>query len=281
VPIDDCRRSGGTTQPAPGSHSGAPDGPLVRLLWTGGWDSTFRLLSLISQHRCQVQPYYVIDRARSSWPIEIERIRQIWTICQECSNFPGAALPPIVIEKADIEPDAEITRQFKRLAERTKIISPQCEWLAWFAEQHGLHDLELAVERDAMTYRILRNHVLMAADPVRRYALRPDVDGDLAMFRYFRFPLFDIIKSDMEVLAKQQGFADILELSWFCFRPFAGRWPCGMCVPCRYTIYEGLARRVGWRGRLCFYTIGPLKRALPAAVKAFLQRYLPQRSRSS
>ena len=179
-----------------------------------------------------------------------------------------------MIEKSDIEPDPKISQQFKRLAERNKI-SPQSEWLAWFAKEHGLNDLELAVERDAITHRILRHHILLETAPLRRYVLRPDAEGDLALFRYFRFPLFDVIKSDMAAIAKRQGFNNILELSWFCFRPIANRWPCGMCVPCRYTIYEGLGRRVGWRGRVCFHTLGPLARAMPAAVKAILVRHMP------
>jgi len=42
------------------------DGPVVNLLWTGGWDSTFRLLQLILDTRATIQPVYVIDTARRS-----------------------------------------------------------------------------------------------------------------------------------------------------------------------------------------------------------------------
>ena len=33
----------------------------VKLLWTGGWDSTFRLLQLLLLYEKKVQPYYIID----------------------------------------------------------------------------------------------------------------------------------------------------------------------------------------------------------------------------
>src|SRR5688572_33020809 len=36
----------------------------VALLWTGGWDSTFRLLMLLLVERRAVQSYYIVDRLR-------------------------------------------------------------------------------------------------------------------------------------------------------------------------------------------------------------------------
>ena len=38
----------------------------INLFWTGGWDSTFRLLQLIIVFRKRVQPYYIIDTTRKS-----------------------------------------------------------------------------------------------------------------------------------------------------------------------------------------------------------------------
>src|SRR5690606_13578695 len=53
-------RTGGQSEHMEQSRSPSATPP-VNLLWTGGWDSTFRLLSLVvQQHRC-VQPYYVLD----------------------------------------------------------------------------------------------------------------------------------------------------------------------------------------------------------------------------
>lgn len=34
------------------------------LLWTGGWDSTFRVLQLLLCSRDAVQPHYIIDPER-------------------------------------------------------------------------------------------------------------------------------------------------------------------------------------------------------------------------
>ena len=44
---------------------------IVNLLWTGGWDSTFRLCQLILVKRKNVQPYYIIDNKRKSLQKEL------------------------------------------------------------------------------------------------------------------------------------------------------------------------------------------------------------------
>ena len=50
-------------------------GHCVNLLWTGGWDSTFRLLSLVLIKRKPVQPFYVIDVGRVSTIREIKTMQ--------------------------------------------------------------------------------------------------------------------------------------------------------------------------------------------------------------
>ena len=49
------------------------------LLWTGGWDSTFRLLTLLLREQHEVQPYYILDSLhyRPAVPAEREAMRLI------------------------------------------------------------------------------------------------------------------------------------------------------------------------------------------------------------
>ena len=42
----------------------------VLVLWTGGWDSTFRIVEL-SRSFCSIQPIYVIDPERQSIGYEL------------------------------------------------------------------------------------------------------------------------------------------------------------------------------------------------------------------
>ena len=49
----------------------------ANLFWTGGWDSTFRLLQLVVEQGRLVQPYYIIDPNRLSLRHEIKAMSDI------------------------------------------------------------------------------------------------------------------------------------------------------------------------------------------------------------
>ena len=53
------------------------------LLWTGGWDSTYRLLELLLVHGGTVQPYYLIDTHRRSLRLELRTMRRIKSLLFE------------------------------------------------------------------------------------------------------------------------------------------------------------------------------------------------------
>jgi hypothetical protein len=69
-------------------------------------------------------------------------------------------------------------------------------------------------------------------------------DTDLRLFQQFRFPIFSCTKVEMQRVAREQGFADLMEMTWFCYSPTRRMEPCGRCNPCRYTAEEGLSRRI-------------------------------------
>lgn len=227
----------------------------VRLLWTAGWDSTFRLLSALLVHRKAVQPYYLTDPARPSTDAERRAMERIAAAL--AARFPDAAAhlrPPIISSVADLQPDAAITGPFERLRARSPL-GGQYDWLARFAEQQGLTDLELAIHQDDRAAGFLGGAVVGEpndGDPY--YRLRDDPpDPDLRLFERFRFPLFDTTKLAMQRAARAHGFADLMELTWFCHSPTAKGEPCGNCNPCRWTIDEGLGRRIPLPNRVQHY----------------------------
>ena len=74
---------------------------VIKLLWTGGWDSTYRLVEL-SRMDVTVQPIYGCDGKRDSMEIE-KRIRCITSrqigVCKDmlslrASSQTGVAIPP-------------------------------------------------------------------------------------------------------------------------------------------------------------------------------------------
>ena len=49
----------------------------INLLWTGGWDSTYRLLEILLIEKKVVQTYYLIDQTRLSHELEMKRMDEI------------------------------------------------------------------------------------------------------------------------------------------------------------------------------------------------------------
>jgi hypothetical protein len=174
---------------------------------------------------------------------------------------------PVIATVADLRPDPEITSRFERLRARSHL-GGQYDWLGRFAVQHGLTDLELAIHQDDHAAAFLHPHVVREdgdGDPFHR--LRDDPpDDDLRIFRHYRFPVFDQTKRDMQRIAGEHGFADLMELTWFCHIPTSDGLPCGRCNPCRYTMAEGLARRIPLQTRLRNHrVVQGIKRPLRAA----------------
>ena len=67
------------------------DENLVTLLWSGGWDGTFRLLQL-AENDIQIQPIYVIDAERRSNDNEIEAMHKILKRIKENKLFKAKIL---------------------------------------------------------------------------------------------------------------------------------------------------------------------------------------------
>jgi hypothetical protein len=240
----------------------------VRLLWTAGWDSTFRLLDALLVRGKAVHPYYLVDPGRPSTPNELRAMEQIAQAVARLDPRAAARLArPTVTSVADLQPDEPTTARFERLRARSHL-GGQYDWLARFAIQHGLTDLELAIHRDDKAAAFLERHVVReggGGDSYYRLRDDPD-DDDLRVFERFRFPVFDLTKRDMGRAARERGFAALMELTWFCHIPTPDGLPCGRCNPCRYTMEEGLARRIPLKTRLRNHrVVQRLKRPLRAA----------------
>jgi hypothetical protein len=224
----------------------------AHVLWTGGWDSTFRVLDLLLSRRLHVQPHYILDRARLSLPHEMRAMDAVRrALLERDPALVNLLAPTICVEMADIPENPAITAAVERLRPRYDMGS-QYEWLSRYA-------CSLAPVRPELMFMASdrMNHAFAGAieeqtDVFGPYSrLRePLVDPDLAVFQPFRMPLYGYRKFTMEAIAREQGFLDILELSWFCHLPARDGSPCGYCVPCRFTRRERLGRRIPRRAHL-------------------------------
>lgn len=210
----------------------------VQLLWTGGWDSTYRLLDLVLGRRVPVQPWYVKDEERASMAKEIEVMAAIREAVAPRDPEAATLLYPTRFVRMDtIAPEPDLTAMYAQLR-----IGSQYDWLARLARQQGLHALELSVEkRNSRVHRMLWQNT----EPVRgaggeTFRLKARVtDPDLELFRHFAFPILHLTKQDLYERARHAGFLDLMRMTWFCHDPRGGR-PCGSCTPCLIAIGEGM-----------------------------------------
>lgn len=223
------------------------------VLWTGGWDSTYHVLNLVLVRHEAVQTYYVLDPYRKSAGMELTAMRRIRETVLARYPETAALFPaPITTARGDIPTDKTITRSYRGLAASTGL-GTQYEWLCRFAYNLGAGDMDLCEEGSANPktcpfYCVLRyggNVVAVSEGDDFYYILKePPSQPAMQIFRGMRFPLLDETKSTLERKAVENGFADLMELTWFCHDPTPDGEPCGICHPCRLVREEGLGRRL-------------------------------------
>lgn len=211
---------------------------IINILWTGGWDSTFRMIQASRQGKV-IQPYYVIDTDRPSSLNEMEQMLEIKAALSRkysLSNIKDI----IYMNLASMVIDEKYTAAQARLMNKATL-GFQYEWISSLSRQ--IENLELCIHKDDKAEFFVRKMLQERAQNGNRNS-----DEEL-IFGALQFPLLDYTKLDMEEECIQGGDLDILNLSWFCFTPINGT-PCGLCNPCKYTLSEGLQRRFTYRGRL-------------------------------
>jgi hypothetical protein len=226
-----------------------PDIANAKLLWTGGWDSTFQLLTLLLTHKRSVTPIYLIDTNRPSCRVEIVTIERIKK--RLFRDFPytrDLLKETLFFSVEDVLPDLEITRAFKSII-KAKSMGCQYEWLARFCKQHSFYDVQLGVHRDDKAHVVIEH---MVSEDHSGFYINQEHHNteEHILFRYFKFPLLELSKVDIAAIANEQGWSEIMEMTWFCHTPTRTMKPCGRCNPCVYTIEEGLGLRIPMQNRL-------------------------------
>jgi len=226
------------------------------LLWTSGWDSTFRLLYLIFIEKKTVQPIYIVDESRRSLNKELQAIDCILKIIEKKHpNATKLVLPFIKFDKKEISVKQSIAENFAFLKSKTKI-GGQYEWLSLFCEQNNLKKVELCIEKDAITSSFFNFIYPYIHSQKEDNEYSPEElklkNAVFTVFNYFEFPLFETNKIEMYEIAKENNWLEIMELTWFCHTPKKGI-PCGKCNPCQTTIMKGLGFRVPFKNRMKGY----------------------------
>lgn len=220
----------------------------VKLLYTGGWDSTFRLLQL-AQFDIDVEPVYIVDKGRASRGKEIETMEKIISICRE--RFKANIKDITFYDKDEIlekYPNPDVTRAFREMREACGL-GVQYEWFALLCR--GINeDMEMGIiHRDPSRvksriaaegyYQVIENDFL----PERVMAKSKEgMDRIDLVFGHMILPIIEITKEEEGRIAEENGWMDIMKMSWFCHSPINGK-PCGLCAPCEDALELGM----GWR----------------------------------
>ena len=216
----------------------------VNLLWTGGWDSSFRLISLMHHSDAVVQPWYIIDEARNSIGREVHAMRRIREALTERNpSFGPRMLSTRFFAREQIPQDEEVSRQYRRLSDIMRT-GTQYAYLGRFAKNLGL-TLELSMhDRNHGLGQAVYPHTEAIETPYGRVLrLKADAPAHLDLFKPYVFPLLGLSKLDMGREAQKHGYEELLELTWFCHTPRNGK-PCGRCRPCQQVIQGSMHHRM-------------------------------------
>ncbi|MBN1332816.1 MAG: hypothetical protein JW971_03545 [Synergistales bacterium] len=228
---------------------------ITSLFWTGGWDSTFRLVDLALVKAREVQPYYILDTRRNSYHNELDAMTGIRKTLKGISPEAAELIKPTRVYSVHEIPEyPEITQKYLRLKQKAHL-GIQYEWLARFAEHQQFEECEMALEKGP---ELAGLDLLLDGNIEFDSCHEPDgawriaealLETDLSLFRDFSFPILGITKSEMHQIAHEKGFSELMDLTWFCHNPWWNR-PCGICRPCSTVIKEGMHYRIPLKGRL-------------------------------
>ncbi len=213
----------------------------IKLLWTGGWDSTYRLLHLLLLEKKMVQPYYIVDHERKSTENEFDAMEVIKKdLLKKFPQTKNLLRATITGYRNQIKANPEITRKWQQLSCEVKL-GRQYDWLARYADQHGLSDLELGHEKKLKPSLLEKVILQELTGEGHECRVKDDLSHEnaLSVFKYFRFPIYYVTKMEMEQVARENGFLEILQKVWFCHRPRKNGKPCEFCLPCREARRSG------------------------------------------
>lgn len=234
----------------------------VNILWTGGLDSSFRVIEL-SQMDVVIQPYYIVDTVRRSLPNELKAMANISKIIKSHPRTKAVLLDLIKINLNDIKQDSEITNAFNRLHD-TYIIGHQYDLIARYAVQNNIR-FEMSLEKSDRSKAmncILTETKLTTFKEGAYEVLRIDVENSThdgyAIYSNIDFPtsLWGLTKTEEVKRLAELGHSETVKHTWFCHFPVWGM-PCGHCNPCCDSINEGLAFRVPKIGKVLYYIYKP------------------------
>ena len=219
------------------------EGRTINIFWTGGLDSTFRVVEL-SRCPCTIQPYYVVIGKRKSLHCELKAIKTISQILRKDKRTKAELLDPIIVGEEEIARDTDTFDSWARLMRGA---SWQYYVLAKYVNQHHL-EMEMGIRFSPNgSVAMFVDEALLISHPDSNYNVqiidktRADQDT-LNVFGNFCFPnsLYHKDKKEEIEMLRKDGYEKVVKHVWFCSHPIMG-FPCGQCAPCVSSEKEGVS----------------------------------------
>ncbi len=209
--------------------------PDIYLLWTGGWDSTFRLVQIQKEYTDEpvvVQPVYISGAGRKSEAIEIEHMNKMLPMIRALGKNEIRDL--LLVEKDSLPEIPGILDAYKRFL-KYLWLGVQYEWIARLATLYP--GIEIGIEKPNGEYGGCTEVVNRYGKTVYRdgcYYLDKDKSTEdcKMFFENLAFPIWDITETEMVKLIHEWHCENIMKNIWFCQNPIDGK-PCGYCRPCQ------------------------------------------------
>lgn len=244
------------------SGGGGQNQEVVFVFWTGGWDSTYRIVEL-SMKEVIISPVYVIDQDRPSSYLEMETMDRISSVLRKCENTKAIILPVKKIEKEHIKDHIEITKAYKTISSHIKL-GNQYDWLARLAMDYP--EIEVSIEKPNGEYggcsaAIERFGELKREKDTFKIQKNKSSKELCLLFENMSFPIINITEREMVNNIKKWGYENVMKLIWFCHAPIK-RETCGFCRPCEQKMECGMDFLLSEKGKRRYKVFRILKSIL-------------------
>jgi hypothetical protein len=222
------------------------------LFWTGGFDSTFRLLQLIDDNEVlEINLYYisiVIDNIESSEIRRKSNIYEIQTMYQILSNINIEKVKSFTIfgKNEDLLHYSfifnfpfmnYINRDSIEYSDKNKVfyfdlfvnglvLRPINQWggITQILDDLDI-EAEICLEKGGGIWSKINKYVVNGE-------IQYDLFKPLKAFSNYQIPLFDIDREEMVSISSNKNWDDILKITWSCWYP-KNNLPCGRCFTCK------------------------------------------------
>ena len=237
------------------------DNRIVHIFWTGGLDSTYRVVQL-SRQECVIQPHYILT-SRRTVENELKAISDITTILNSDKRTIAEIRPVETFSKYDLEVYPDIQSAWDLLHEIKDFKSQQYPLLTRYARQKKLK-LEMGIQfsENGSVVKVVDESFLMDCPDNEDEMMIDPVKGSqewasYTLFKDFLFPKSLYHKTKVEEIEelKRMGYDEVLKKVWTCFYPVFGM-PCGHCFACQSAMKEGAGEMIPTVG----YILGGIRR---------------------